>query len=102
MTDIWLLVGIGSGIISVGAALFLYYWVMRQDAGSERAREVARWIREGAASYLRRLYIALTLVSVVLGFIIAIVVSLFTQSHPVSRLYGLVYRLKQPQAEGTA
>jgi SSS family solute:Na+ symporter len=40
--------------------------------------------------------------SFVTGFIITIVVSLFTQSHPVSRLYGLVYRLKQPQAEGTA
>jgi len=75
MIDIWLLVGIGSGIISVGAALYLYYWVLRQDAGSERAQEVARWIREGAASYLKRLYIALTLVSVVLGFIIAIVFS---------------------------
>ena len=75
MTDIWLLVGIGSGIISVGAALILYYWVMRQDAGSERAQEVARWIQEGAASYLKRLYIALSLVSVVLGFIIAIVFS---------------------------
>jgi len=73
--NIWLLVGIGSGIISVGAALYLYYWVVRQDAGSERAQEVARWIREGAASYLKRLYIALTLVSVVLGFIIAIVFS---------------------------
>jgi K(+)-stimulated pyrophosphate-energized sodium pump len=75
MIDIWLLVGIGSGIISVGAALFLYYWVMRQDAGSERAQEVARWIREGAASYLKRLYVALTMVCVVLGFIIAIVFS---------------------------
>ena len=75
MIDIWLLVGIGSGIISVGAALYLYYWVLRQDAGSERAQEVARWIREGAASYLKRLYIALTLVCVVLGFIIAIVFS---------------------------
>jgi SSS family solute:Na+ symporter len=38
--------------------------------------------------------------SFVAGFIITIVVSLFTQRHPVSRLYGLVYRLKQPQAEG--
>ena len=75
MIDIWLLVGIGSGIISVGAALILYYWVMRQDAGSERAQEVASWIREGAASYLKRLYLALTLVCVVLGFIIAIVFS---------------------------
>jgi SSS family solute:Na+ symporter len=40
--------------------------------------------------------------SFVAGFVIAVFVSLFTRSHPVSRLYGLVYRLKQPQAEGKA
>ena len=75
LKNIWLLVGLGSGIVSVVTALYLYFWVMRQDAGSKRAQEVARWIREGAASYLKRLYIALTLVSVVLGFIIAIIFS---------------------------
>ena len=76
MTDqLWLLVGIGSGVISVAAAVYLYFWVMRQDAGSEKAQEVARWIREGAASYLKKLYAALTLVAVVLGFIIAVVFS---------------------------
>jgi K(+)-stimulated pyrophosphate-energized sodium pump len=36
---------------------------------------VAGWIREGAASYLRRLYLALTMVSIIMGFIIAIVFS---------------------------
>jgi SSS family solute:Na+ symporter len=40
--------------------------------------------------------------SFVAGFIITIVVSLFTRPHPESRLYGLVYRLKQPQTEGAA
>jgi len=76
MTDqLWLLVGIGSGIISVAAAIYMYFWVMRQDAGSEKAQEVARWIREGAASYLKKLYTALTLVAIVLGFIIAVVFS---------------------------
>ncbi len=76
MTDqLWLLVGIGSGVISLAAAMYLFFWVMRQDAGSERAQEVARWIREGAASYLKKLYTALTLVAVVLGFIIAVVFS---------------------------
>jgi SSS family solute:Na+ symporter len=34
--------------------------------------------------------------SFVASLIIAVVVSLFTSRHPVSRLYGLVYRLKQP------
>jgi K(+)-stimulated pyrophosphate-energized sodium pump len=49
--------------------------VHRQDAGSEKAQEVASWIREGATTYLRRLYLALTLVAVGLGVIIAVVFS---------------------------
>jgi len=38
--------------------------------------------------------------SFVAGFVITVLVSLITKEHPVSRLYGLVYRLKQPQMEG--
>jgi len=75
MVQNWLVVGIVSGLISVGVALYLYFWVMKQDAGSEKAQEVAGWIREGAASYLKRLYTALTLVAVILGVIIAVVFS---------------------------
>ena len=75
MVQTWLVVGIVSGLISVGVALYLYFWVMKQDAGSEKAQEVAGWIREGAASYLKRLYTALTLVAVILGVIIAVVFS---------------------------
>lgn len=75
MAQTWLYVGILSGLISLGVAVYMYYWVMRQDAGSERAQQVAGWIKDGAASYLKRLYTALTLVAIVLGFIIAIVFS---------------------------
>ncbi len=75
MTQSWLFVGIVSGLASVGVALYLYFWVMRQDPGSEKAQEVAGWIREGAASYLKRLYTALTLVAVILGIVIAVVFS---------------------------
>jgi SSS family solute:Na+ symporter len=38
--------------------------------------------------------------SFVAGLIITTAVSLVTQPHPETRLYGLVYRLKQPQANG--
>jgi len=75
MEKTWLFIGMIAGGISVGTALLLYFWVMRQDDGNGRTREVARWIREGSASYLRRLYLALTMVSIVLGFVIAIVFS---------------------------
>jgi K(+)-stimulated pyrophosphate-energized sodium pump len=75
MSQIWLVVGIISGFISVGVALVIYFWVVRQDPGSERAQQVAGWIRDGAASYLKRLYGVLALVAIVLAFVIAIVFS---------------------------
>jgi K(+)-stimulated pyrophosphate-energized sodium pump len=71
--QVWAAVALLAGLISVGVAVWLYRWVQRQDPGSERAQEVASWIREGARTYLRRLYLTLTLVALVMGLIIAIV-----------------------------
>ncbi|MEA3396423.1 MAG: sodium-translocating pyrophosphatase [Chloroflexota bacterium] len=71
----WLIIGILSGFISAGMAVWMYFWVLRQDPGSERAQEVASWIKDGATSYLKRLYTALGLVSVVLAVIIALIFS---------------------------
>jgi len=71
----WIFAAIFAGTVSVGVAAWLYYWVHRQDAGSQEAQEVASWIREGAKTYLRRLYLALTFVAAGLGVIIAIVFS---------------------------
>ena len=75
MSENWLFAAFGFGAFSLGVALWLYRWVKKQDAGTERAQEVASWIREGSRSYLRRLYMALGLVSVALGVVIAIVFS---------------------------
>ncbi len=76
MSELWIYFGIFAGIVSIGVALYLFYWVKKKDPGSEKAIEVASWIREGARSYLKRLYIALTLVALVIGLIIAVVFSL--------------------------
>jgi len=75
MEQIWLYISIGASFLSIGVALYLYYWVKRQEPGTERAQEVASWIREGAKTYLKRLYLALTFVALILGFIIAVVFS---------------------------
>ena len=69
----WAALALFAGLISVGVAVWLHGWVQRQDAGSDRAQEVASWIRQGARTYLRRLYVALTLVALAMGLIIAIV-----------------------------
>jgi K(+)-stimulated pyrophosphate-energized sodium pump len=59
----------------VGVAVWLYRWVHRQDAGPPEAQRVAAWIREGAQSYLKRLYGALGLLALGLGLVIATIFS---------------------------
>ncbi len=58
--NIWVVISMISGIISIVAAVFYYRWVVKQDPGTERAQRVARWIEEGSQSYLKKLYVALT------------------------------------------
>ncbi len=74
--NIWVVVSIISGIISVGVAVWYFNWVKAQNPGTERAQRVAGWIKEGAQSYLKKLYGALSLLAVVLAIIIAIVFGL--------------------------
>lgn len=72
----WLYFGIFAGLVSVGIAIYIYYWVVRQDPGSARAQEVAGWIRDGANAYLKKLYSALTALAVIISIIMAIVFSI--------------------------
>ena len=75
MFKTWIYLGIAGGLLSIGVALYLFFWVKRQDPGSDKAQEVASWIKEGAQTYLKRLYTALTIVAVILGFVIAVIFS---------------------------
>ncbi len=75
MNQFWLYISIIASLVSIGVAFYLFFWVKRQDPGTEKAQEVASWIREGARTYLKRLYIALTIVSLILAFIIGVVFS---------------------------
>lgn len=70
---IWLFVTLGAGLLSLAASGLVYLWVIRREADNPRAEEIASWIAEGAASYLRKLYSALTLVGLVLGGLITLI-----------------------------
>jgi K(+)-stimulated pyrophosphate-energized sodium pump len=74
--DIWLIISLVAGIISVGVALVVFNWVKKQDPGTERAQKVAKWIKDGAESYLKKLYSALGMLALGLAFILAIVFGL--------------------------
>ena len=75
METVWLIISIIASALSIGVALYLFFWVKRQPEGTDRAKEVASWIREGSRTYLKRLYLTLTIVVLILAFVIAIVFS---------------------------
>lgn len=75
MDRVWLYISIAASVLSVSVALYLFYWVKRQTPGTAKAQEVASWIREGSQTYLKRLYLTLAIVSVIIGFVIAVVFS---------------------------
>lgn len=74
-TESWLVLGIVSGLVSIAASLAYYRWVIRRDEGSEKAKIIAGYIREGASTYLGKLYRTLVIVAVVAGIILAVVFS---------------------------
>ena len=71
--DTWLYAGLVAGVLSILAALAAFFKVKSYDAGSERAQQIAGWIRDGAAAYLKMLYRTLIVVALILGIILAIV-----------------------------
>ncbi|GEO17053.1 sodium-translocating pyrophosphatase [Microvirga aerophila] len=59
------------GLLSIAYGLWAISDVMKRDAGSQRMQEIAGAIAEGAKAYLRRQYITIAIVGVVLFAIIA-------------------------------
>ena len=52
-------------LFGIAVGLYLTWWILKQPAGSERMREIAKAIQEGAAAYLRRQYMTIGLVAIV-------------------------------------
>jgi K(+)-stimulated pyrophosphate-energized sodium pump len=73
-----------AGIISILLAVFLYFYIKKQDEGNPRMKEIASAIREGANAYLKRQNITLAGFVIVMAFILGIFLGI-----PVSLAYLL-------------
>jgi K(+)-stimulated pyrophosphate-energized sodium pump len=61
-----------SGLVSIFVALYLYFWVKKQNAGTPKMKEISDAIRQGAVAYLKREYKTLAVFVGIMTVILAI------------------------------
>jgi K(+)-stimulated pyrophosphate-energized sodium pump len=62
-----------AGIFGLGVIVFLYRWLQKQDTGTDRMREIARFIQTGANAFLHREFITIVPFVVILAVVLFIV-----------------------------
>ncbi|MCK9572600.1 MAG: sodium-translocating pyrophosphatase [Candidatus Omnitrophica bacterium] len=67
--DLLLLAPVGS-ILALSFAFYLVLWLLKQDEGTDKMKEIALAVRIGAQAYLKRQYIGVTLFFAVVFFIL--------------------------------
>ncbi len=80
MTNIFLIVPIAS-ILALAFAWIFFKSLMKNSEGTDRMKEIAQYVREGAMAYLKRQYKVVTIVFVVL-FVLLAIMAFFKVQNP--------------------
>jgi K(+)-stimulated pyrophosphate-energized sodium pump len=57
-----------AGFLAVAFAFFMRSWILKQPRGNKRMKEISRAIRKGAKAYLKKEYITVAVIAVVVFF----------------------------------
>lgn len=74
----WILISTLVGLAAILLSLFLTSWVKKQDAGNERMKEIAGFIREGAMAFLKQEYVYMVAVLAIMFVVILLGINLLT------------------------
>ncbi|THB63177.1 MAG: sodium-translocating pyrophosphatase, partial [Spirochaetaceae bacterium] len=70
ITTIYLIAGVGAGLVALLFALVKARWIFKQEKGSEELQKIGGYISEGAMAFLKREYrVLIPFVIIVTGFL---------------------------------
>ena len=69
------------GLIGLLYTLWKFNWVSRQDAGTDRMKEISNYIAEGAMAFLRAEWKILTYFVLIVGLLLGLMASRNPHSH---------------------
>ncbi len=82
MSDVLVYTVPGAGVLALLYAFISSRWIGRQDAGTDRMREIAGYIQEGAMAFLGREYKVLALFVLAVAILLGVANSTTDQGHP--------------------
>ena len=74
----WILAITLAGVLAIIMAVLLTNWITKQDTGTDRMREIAGYIREGAIAFLKREYYYMVIIISIIFVLIWIGIGLTT------------------------
>ena len=66
----WIIGATLSGLLAIILAYFLTTWIVKQDTGTERMKEISGFIREGAMAFLKQEYIYMVVILAIFFLVI--------------------------------
>ena len=75
-----------AALVAIGYGAYLAFYIVGRDAGTERMKEIAGYIQEGASAYLNRQY---TIIAAV-GAVIFVLLLIFAEPRPATAILFLV------------
>jgi len=85
----WLIVAPLAGLVSIIVAVYLYFYVDKQESGNPRMQEISAAIREGANAYLKRQNKTLAIFVIIIAIVLGIVFKGYQM--PIAYIIGSIF-----------
>ena len=70
---------LAAAVLAILYGVWSALWIIKQPAGNERMQQIAAAIQEGAGAYLRRQYVTIAIVGVILFLIIGLLLGYYNK-----------------------